>query len=114
MHQNIYVLRTSKLKTRPGRFDSSEIGWRIVFHAGRSLLGVQLPTLRERSRKVGRKKRQRYSNEFRRNAVERMNACDNIIALAQGGSAFVADCSTFGVIHPPRPLGSSLVTFFGT
>ena len=74
MHQNIYVLRTSKLKTRPGRFDSSEIGWRIVFHAGRSLLGVQLHTLRERSRKVGRKKRQRYSNEFRRNAFERMNA----------------------------------------
>ena len=55
-----------------------------------------------------REKRQRYSNEFRRNAVERMNAWDNIIALAQGGSASVADCSTFGVIDPPRPGGSSL------
>ena len=50
-----------------------------------------LRTLRERSRKVERKKRQRYSNEFRRNAVERMNAWDNIIALAQGGSASAAD-----------------------
>jgi hypothetical protein len=29
-------------------------------------------TLRERSRKVERKKRQRYSNEFRRQAFERM------------------------------------------
>jgi transposase-like protein len=33
---------------------------------------------------VERKKRQRYRNEFRRNAVERMNAWDNIFALAQG------------------------------
>ena len=30
-----------------------------------------------------RKKRQRYGNEFRRQAVERMNACDNIVALAR-------------------------------
>jgi hypothetical protein len=53
-----------------------------------------------------RKKRQRYRNEFRRNAVERMNAWwDNIIALAQGGLASAADCSTFGVIDPPRPRG---------
>ncbi|PYT38460.1 MAG: transposase [Acidobacteria bacterium] len=39
--------------------------------------------MRERSRKVERKKRQRYGNEFRRQAVERMNACDNIVALAR-------------------------------
>jgi hypothetical protein len=32
---------------------------------------------------VERKKRQRYGNEFRRQAVERMNACDNIVALAR-------------------------------
>jgi transposase-like protein len=32
---------------------------------------------------VERKKRQRYGNEFRRQAVERMNACDNIVALAK-------------------------------
>jgi transposase-like protein len=42
-----------------------------------------LHTLRERSRKVERKKGQRYSGEFRRQAVERMNACDNIVALAR-------------------------------
>ena len=30
-----------------------------------------------------RKKAQRYSNEFRRQAVERMNACDNIVRLAR-------------------------------
>jgi len=41
-----------------------------------------LHTLRERSRKVERKKAQRYSSEFRRLAVERMNACDNIVAFA--------------------------------
>ena len=32
---------------------------------------------------MDRKKGQRYSNEFRRQAVERMNACDNIVRLAQ-------------------------------
>jgi hypothetical protein len=31
----------SKMKTRPARFQSSEIDQRIVFHAGRSLLCVQ-------------------------------------------------------------------------
>ena len=41
MHQDIYVVRSSKVKTRSGRFDSSEIGCRIVFHAGRSWLDVQ-------------------------------------------------------------------------
>ncbi len=40
-------------------------------------------TLRERSRKVERKKGQRYSSEFRRQAIERMNACDNIVGLAR-------------------------------
>jgi len=32
---------------------------------------------------VERKKGQRYSNEFRRQAVKRMNACDNIVGLAR-------------------------------
>jgi len=32
---------------------------------------------------VERKKGQRYSNEFRREAVERMNACENIVGLAR-------------------------------
>ena len=50
-----------------------------------------------------RKKRQRYGNEFRRQAVERMNACDNIVALARS-SASVEDCSTFGVIDSTRPI----------
>jgi transposase-like protein len=40
-------------------------------------------TLRERSRKVERKKGQRYSNEFRRQAVERMNECGNVVGLAK-------------------------------
>ena len=40
-------------------------------------------TLRERSRKVERKKGQRYSNEFRRNAVEQMRGCNNIVRLAR-------------------------------
>lgn len=40
-------------------------------------------TLLERSRKVERKRGQRYSNEFRRQAVERMNACDNIVGLSR-------------------------------
>src|SRR5712664_2250421 len=39
--------------------------------------------LRERSRKVERKKGQRYSKEFRQHAVDRMNACENIVALAR-------------------------------
>ena len=30
-----------------------------------------------------RKKSQRYGSEFRRQAVERMNACDNIVGLAR-------------------------------
>ena len=30
-----------------------------------------------------RKKGQRYSNEFRRQAVERMNACGNVVGLAK-------------------------------
>lgn len=30
-----------------------------------------------------RKRRERYSNEFRRQAVERMNACDNISKLSR-------------------------------
>jgi transposase-like protein len=32
---------------------------------------------------VERKRGQRYSKEFRRQAVERMNSCDNIVGLAQ-------------------------------
>ena len=40
-------------------------------------------TLRERSRKVERKKGQRYSKEFRQQAVERMHTCGNIIRLAR-------------------------------
>jgi transposase-like protein len=40
-------------------------------------------TLRERSRKVERKKAQRYSDEFRRQAVERMHGCDSIVRLAR-------------------------------
>ena len=40
-------------------------------------------TLRERGRKMERKKGQRYSKEFRMQAVERMNACSNIVGLAR-------------------------------
>ena len=40
-------------------------------------------TLRGRSRKVKRKKGQRYSNEFRRQAVERMKVCGNVVGLAR-------------------------------
>jgi len=40
-------------------------------------------TLRERSRKVEQKEGQRSSNEFRRQAVERMNACENVVGLAK-------------------------------
>ena len=40
-------------------------------------------TLRERSRKVERRKGQRYGSEFRGQAVERMNACGNIVGLAR-------------------------------
>jgi transposase-like protein len=32
---------------------------------------------------VKRKKGQQYSNEFRRRASQRMNACDNIVGLAR-------------------------------
>jgi transposase-like protein len=32
---------------------------------------------------VDRKKGQRYSNEFRKQAVERMQTCDNIVGLAR-------------------------------
>jgi len=42
-----------------------------------------LHTLRERSRKVERKKGQRYSNEFRRQAFERMKSCDNLLGLSR-------------------------------
>ena len=40
-------------------------------------------TLGERSRKVERKRGQRCSKEFRRQAVERMNSCGNIVGLAR-------------------------------
>jgi transposase-like protein len=40
-------------------------------------------TLQEGSRKVEQKKGQRYSKEFRQQAVERMNACGNVVALAR-------------------------------
>jgi transposase-like protein len=40
-------------------------------------------TLRERSCKVERKRGQRYGNEFRQQAVERMNACGNVVGLAR-------------------------------
>lgn len=46
-------------------------------------VGRAMHTLRERSRKVDPKKRQRYSNEFRREAVERMRVGDNIVGLAR-------------------------------
>ena len=36
-----------------------------------------------KERKVDRKKGQRYNNEFRREAVERMRGCDNIVRLAR-------------------------------
>lgn len=40
-------------------------------------------TLREGSRKVERKRGQRFSKEFRQQAVEQMNACDNIVRLSR-------------------------------
>jgi len=40
-------------------------------------------TLREWSLKMERRKGQRYSSELRRQAVERMNACGNIVGLAR-------------------------------
>jgi hypothetical protein len=40
-------------------------------------------TLRERSRKVERRKGKRYGSELRRQAVEKMNACGNIVGLAR-------------------------------
>ena len=40
-----------------------------------------------------RRKGQRYSNEFRRQAVERMNACDNIVGLARELGSIVGECS---------------------
>lgn len=45
--------------------------------------GIIVHTLRERSLKVERKRGQRYSNEFRREAVERMRGCNNIVRLAR-------------------------------
>jgi hypothetical protein len=42
-----------------------------------------LHTLGERSRKVERRKGKRYGSELRRQAVERMNACGNIVGLAR-------------------------------
>ncbi|SRR5260370_12660406 len=42
---------------------------------------VLVHTLHERSCKVERKKGQRYSQEFRRKAVQRMNACNNVLGL---------------------------------
>ena len=44
---------------------------------------LMLHTLRERSRKVERRKGQRYSNEFRRQAFERMKSCDNLLGLSR-------------------------------
>ncbi len=40
-------------------------------------------TLRKRSCKAERKRGQRYSNKFRRHAVERMNMRSNIVELAR-------------------------------
>jgi len=36
-----------------------------------------------KERKAERKKGQRYGNEFRRQAIDRMNACNNIVGLAR-------------------------------
>jgi hypothetical protein len=59
-------------------------------------------TLRESSCKVERKKGQQYSNEFRRNAVEQMRGCSNIVRLARFGPV-----SVLPTIHP-----ESLQTWF--
>ena len=40
-------------------------------------------TLWEGGHKVERKRGERYSIEFRRQALERMNACDNILGLSR-------------------------------
>jgi hypothetical protein len=45
-------------------------------------------TLQGRSCKVERKRKQRYSKEFKTQAIERMNTCDNISRL--NGRAKVA------------------------
>jgi transposase-like protein len=42
-------------------------------------------TLQDSSRKVERKKGQRYSKEFRRQAVEGLNACGNIVVARELG-----------------------------
>jgi len=44
---------------------------------------LMMHTSQEGSRKVERTKGQRYSKEFRRQAVERMKACDNIVRLSR-------------------------------
>jgi len=52
--------------------------------------------LQERSCKVERKWKERYSQKFRRRAVARMNACDNIVRLLRG-SYLQADETPVGV-----------------
>src|SRR5580700_1038376 len=56
--------------------------WRFIWISLRAS-GCVVHTLRERSRKVERRKGQRCSKEFRQQAVERMNACGNVVALAR-------------------------------
>jgi transposase-like protein len=51
----------------------------VIFHND----SFVVHTLRGRSGKVDPKKRQRYSNEFRREAVERMRGGNNIVRLAR-------------------------------
>lgn len=79
-----------KARTATGRKCANHLGLAYASHG--DALGLNEPlnlgslvvdTLRERSRKVERKKGQRYSTEFRREAVERMRGCNNIVRLAR-------------------------------
>ena len=60
-----------------------------------------------------RKKGQRYSSEFRRQAVERINACDNIIALARelgvGRRLLYVWRDRFGETDPPPQRSRELI-----
>jgi hypothetical protein len=97
MHQNIYVLRTSKLKNP----------------------ACDASTLRRLARGLCSTPVAVCSDEIRCYTAVAffVPLCGSFpakcaTARPTGGSASVADCSTFGVIDPPRPMGSSLDCIF--
>jgi hypothetical protein len=84
-HEQIYVFAFRRANPVLQAHAADWLKWASTRHARTALplSPFARHTLRERSRKVERRKGKRYGSELRRQAVERMNACGNIVGLAR-------------------------------